>query len=93
MKKHAFDPLSFFAGAMFLIIAVASVIDTDVDIRLSEWLLPVSALVLGIGLLVASLRGVRRGNDGADPETGAEAEEDGSRITEDGSELAHDPVE
>ena len=91
MKKHAFDPLSFFAGSIFLMIAVASVIDTDVDIRLSEWLLPASALVLGVGLLVASLRGVRRGKDGTELE--AEVEEDGTRITEDGSELVDDPVE
>ena len=95
MKKHAFDPLSFFAGTIFLMIAVASVIDTDIDIRLSEWLLPASALVLGVGLLVASLRGVRRGRDGADSEAEAEAEaeEDGARITDDGPELVHDPVE
>ena len=89
MKKHTFDPLSFFAGSIFLMIAVASVIDTDVDIRLSEWLLPASALVLGVGLLVASLRGVRRSTNGSD----SAPDDDGSRTTDDGPEMAEGKTE
>jgi hypothetical protein len=68
MKKHAFDPLSFVAGAIFLIIAVAAVLETNVDYRLSKWALPASVLVLGVGLLAASFRGMRK-------DSGQEAED------------------
>jgi hypothetical protein len=58
MKKHTFDPLSFIAGALFLIIATTSVFTADLDYQLSEWVFPASVLVLGVGLLAASLRGM-----------------------------------
>ncbi len=65
MKKHAFDPLSFIAGALFLMIAGASVLTTDLDYRLADWVFPASVLVLGVGLLAASFRGMRSGDDGS----------------------------
>ena len=59
MKKHAFDPLSFVFGIIFLMIAAGSLFTTDLDYRLSDWVLPASVLVLGVGLLAASFRGVK----------------------------------
>jgi hypothetical protein len=59
MKKHTFDPLSFVAGAIFLMIAAAAVLNTNLDYELSGWVLPASVLVLGVGLLAASLRGIK----------------------------------
>jgi hypothetical protein len=73
MKKHTFDPLSFVAGVIFLMIAAAPVLNRGLDYELSGWALPASVLVLGVGLLAASLRGIRSGDDG-------------SRTTEAGSE-------
>lgn len=84
MKKHTFDPLSFTFGVIFLMIAVASLITTDLDYRLSDWVLPASVLVLGVGLLAASLRGIKGGEDGSQEsevgnlqsEVGAESDQD-----------------
>jgi hypothetical protein len=84
MKKHNFDLLSFLAGAIFLMIAAASVLNTDLDYELSGWVLPAAVLVLGIGLLAASLRGMRTAED-----NGRE-EDNGLRTTDDGPELADD---
>jgi len=75
MKKHAFDPLSFVFGIIFLMIAAASLFTTDLDYRLSDWVLPASVLVLGIGLLAASFRGVKS--------NGQETTEDRQQTTED----------
>jgi hypothetical protein len=77
MKKHTFDPLSFVAGAIFLMISAAAVLNTDLDYELSGWVLPASVLVLGVGLLAASLRGMKSEDLG--PQTSdlrPEAEED-----------------
>jgi hypothetical protein len=90
MKKHTFDPLSFIAGAIFLLIAGGSVLNTDLDYRLSEWFLPASILVLGVGLLVGSLRGMRSKDSGQKTkddrpqttDTGQEAESAGDTIVE-----------
>ncbi len=77
MKKHTFDPLSFIAGAIFLVIAAGSIFSTDIDYRLSEWVLPASVMVLGVGLLAASFRGMRKGDDGSrKSEVGSEPVED-----------------
>jgi hypothetical protein len=81
MKKHTFDPLSFVAGAIFLMISAAAVLNTNLDYELSGWVLPASVLVLGVGLLAASLRGMRGTGD------------DGTRTTEAGAELSDDTVE
>ena len=77
MKKHTFDPLSFVAGVIFLMISAAAVLKTDLDYELSGWILPASVLVLGVGLLAASLRGMRSDDDGSrTTEAGAAAEQD-----------------
>jgi hypothetical protein len=60
MKRHSFDPISFAAGVVFLMIAGTFAFSPDLDFRLDAWLIPVSFLVLGIGILVASLRGFNR---------------------------------
>lgn len=69
MKRHSFDPISFAAGVVFLMIAGTFAFSPDLDFRLEAWLIPVSFLVLGIGILVASLRGFNR----TDAETEASA--------------------
>jgi hypothetical protein len=74
MKRHSFDPISFAAGFIFLLIAGAFAFSTDVDLRLDAWLIPASVLVLGIGLLVASVRSVKRPTtvEGTVPDNGPE---------------------
>ena len=101
MKKHNFDPLSFIAGAILLAIAGGSLVTTDLNFQLSDWVLPASVLVLGIGLLAASLRGLRAKDNG--PQTtddrqqttdgGPDSEEDdGPRTTDYGAELADETL-
>jgi len=85
MKKHAFDPLSFVFGIIFLMIAVASLFTTDLDYRLSDWVLPASVLVLGIGLLAASFRGVKS--------NGQETTEDRQQTTDNNSNSNSEPSE
>ena len=101
MKKHNFDPLSFIAGAILLAIAAGSLVTTDLDYQLSDWILPASVLVLGIGLLAASLRGLRARDNGQETtddrrqttEGGPESEEDdGPRTTDHGSEASEDTL-
>jgi len=85
MKKHAFDPLSFVFGIIFLTIAAASLFTTDLDYRLSDWVLPASVLVLGIGLLAASFRGVKS--------NGQETTEDRQQTTDNNSNSNSEPSE
>jgi hypothetical protein len=88
MKKHNFDLFSFLAGAIFLMIATASVLNTDLHYELSGWVLPASVLVLGVGLLAASLRGMRNVED-----NGPDSEEDHRpQTTDHGPELADDSL-
>jgi hypothetical protein len=78
MKRHSFDPISFAAGFIFLLIAGAFAFSTDVDLRLDAWLIPVSLLVLGIGVVAASLRGFNR----TDEAQGAAAVDTSSDVEE-----------
>ena len=56
MKHHAFDPLSFVFGVVFLLMAGAAAFRADIDWNVGVWVLPAAVLVVGIGLLVSSLR-------------------------------------
>jgi len=62
MKPHGFDPISLIFGIVLGGIAIATMVGgTSYD--LEAWLLPASVLMLGIGLLAVSLRGVGRAGD------------------------------
>ncbi|MCB1245713.1 MAG: hypothetical protein KDB69_00430 [Acidimicrobiia bacterium] len=70
MNHHPFDAISFTFGVVFLLIAAVVGLGGGSDLSLRSWLLPASVLVLGTGLLVASLRGLtRRTDSGADDAT------------------------
>ena len=56
MTRHAFDPLSFVFGVLFLLMAGAAAFRADIDWNVGVWILPAAILVLGVGLLVSSLR-------------------------------------
>ena len=56
MKRHAFDPLSFLFGVFLVIMAVVAAFRADIDWNVGVWILPAAILVLGVGLLVSSLR-------------------------------------
>ena len=56
MKRHAFDPLSFIFGVFFLVMAAAAAFRADIDWNVGAWVLPAAILVLGVGLLVSTLR-------------------------------------
>ena len=74
MKRHPFDAISFVAGVVFLLIAGTFAFSSNVDLRMGAWLLPASVLVLGIGLLVASVRSAKRSTtvEGTVPDDGHE---------------------
>ena len=86
MKKHTFDPLSFIAGAILLVIAGGSLVNTNLDYRLEEWVLPASVLVLGIGLLAASIRGLTARDNG--PQT----TDNRQQTTDDGTDPEDDAL-
>ena len=56
MKQHSFDPVSFFFGIFFLVMTAVAVFRQDIDWNIGVWALPAAVLVLGVGLLVSSLR-------------------------------------
>ena len=56
MKQHSFDPVSFLFGIFFLVMAGGAVFRQDIDWTVGIWVLPAAVLVLGIGLLVSSIR-------------------------------------
>lgn len=57
MKQHRFDPLSFIFGVVFIVIAsVFAAGGRTID--LDAWVIPASILVLGVGLLLVSIRGL-----------------------------------
>ena len=56
MKQHPFDPVSFFFGIFFLVMAAVAVFRQDIDWNIGVWALPGAVLVLGVGLLVSSLQ-------------------------------------
>ncbi len=64
MKRHPFDIISFAAGIAFLLLAAMVALGSDPDFGFDAWLIPVAFLVLGIGILAASVRGLRRTNGG-----------------------------
>jgi small basic protein len=57
VKQHAFDPLSFVFGVVFVLMAVAAGLRDQIDWNLGVWVFPAAVLVLGIGLLASGLRG------------------------------------
>lgn len=56
MKSHRFDIISFVSGAIFVVFTVSALWNPDISFSLSVWVLPVAALILGIGLLASTLR-------------------------------------
>ena len=68
MKRHAFDPLPFVSGGVFLAIAVLGLLDGDTLSRIRIGVLVPAVLVtIGAILLLGSLvptRGARSGADG-----------------------------
>ncbi len=56
MKRHSFDPLSFLFGVFFVVLAGLAVWREEIDWNVGIWILPAAVLVLGVGLLVSSLR-------------------------------------
>ena len=59
MKRHSFDPVSMAAGVVFLLLAVTAAGSGRFNYRIDEWVFPVALLVLGIGILSATLRGLK----------------------------------
>lgn len=82
MKRHPFDPLSFAGGVIFLLIAGTVAFSPDIDLRAESWLIPTSVLVLGIGILTATVRTMAR--PATDDGSGTN---DGRRTTDDGTEI------
>ena len=70
MKRHPFDPISFAAGIVFLLIAGTVAFGSRTNLSIEDWLIPASILVLGIGILAASLRGLRGTDSVEATETG-----------------------
>ncbi len=56
MKSHHFDIISLVFGIVFLLFSIGAVWNPDLSFSLSVWVLPAAALILGIGLLVSTLR-------------------------------------
>ena len=56
MKRHAFDALSFLFGVFFVGLAGLAVWREEIDWNVGIWIVPAAILVLGVGLLVSSLR-------------------------------------
>jgi hypothetical protein len=86
MRRHAFDPLSFTFGALFLAVAAAGLTGPwsvrDLDLA---WLGPAVLVLLGIVVLLTALT-PRSARDGADQTApvGIEAESDASPDDRDG---------
>ncbi|KAA3639928.1 MAG: hypothetical protein DWP92_03965 [Armatimonadetes bacterium] len=59
MKRHAFDPISFIFGIVFVGLAVAGVASTTTDFDFQAWIIPGAVLLFGVGLLLVALRGLR----------------------------------
>ena len=59
MKRHPFDPLSMAAGVVFLLLAVTAAGSGRFNYSIDEWVFPAALLVLGIGILSATLRGLK----------------------------------
>ena len=58
MEKHRFDTLSFIFGALFLAFAASVVWDYNLDLGfdVGDWIVPVAFLIIGIALLVSTIR-------------------------------------
>ncbi len=59
MKQHAFDPISLFFGILFIALAAAGVAGATTDVPFQAWIVPGAVLLLGVGLLLVALRGLR----------------------------------
>jgi protein-S-isoprenylcysteine O-methyltransferase Ste14 len=70
VRRHELDPLSLFAGLVFVAIAAGYAVSHTTDVRL-DWLVAVPAVLLALGgaiLLIAVRRMVgTRQRDGAAP--------------------------
>jgi hypothetical protein len=63
MKRHQFDPVSFFFGAVFLSIATWLVlINGDADFN-DRWFWPAILIVAGLGIALSGLRHGHRGDE------------------------------
>ena len=60
MKRHPFDAISFAAGLVFVLTAVTLAFSADIDLKIGAWLLPTSVLILGIGILAATVRSTNK---------------------------------
>lgn len=56
MERHAFDPVSFVFGIIFVAMAAGAVWNDQIDWNIGVWILPTAVLVLGIGLLASTVR-------------------------------------
>lgn len=68
METHKFDILSFVFGALFLAFTASVLWDYNLDwgFDVSDWLLPVAILVIGIALLASGVRAaMKKDNDRA----------------------------
>ncbi|MCZ7531802.1 MAG: hypothetical protein M5U23_00070 [Acidimicrobiia bacterium] len=59
MKRHAFDPISFIFGIVFVGFAAAGVASATTNINFQAWIIPGAVLLFGVGLLLVALRGLR----------------------------------
>jgi hypothetical protein len=67
MRRHDLDPWSLVFGVAFLTVAGSYLLSHTTDVKL-HWLLvlPASLIVIGVGVLGASVRRIQRADDGGD---------------------------
>jgi hypothetical protein len=66
MRRHRFDPISFFFGLVFTALAVWVLFADDLDIFSVRWLWPLVLIVGGVALLVSLFGGSGPLSDGAE---------------------------
>ncbi len=67
METHKFDVLSFVFGALFLAFTASVMWDFNYDwgFDVSDWILPIAFLVVGIALLTSGIRSAITKRNGA----------------------------
>lgn len=66
MKRHPADFVSFVFAAVFIVtvgVAAAIAVGGWETFTAGAWLIPMAVILLGVGILVATLRGANRARD------------------------------